>query len=678
MKPDQKESDTGTSFDNLLRDVIDRGLCNRCGACVSFCTAGQIGAIEMCSCEDNLPRYLDRDKCLKCGICYLICPQTQELNEEVAEKFGRSTPTGPLQDILPAQATDEKIREVATDGGVVTALLSYMLDKKIIDGAIVSKRTGLFDREPEIVTTREGLIEAAGSQFSETSHLDEMGKEYSTYVPILPAVKMFGPKRSVKLAVVGTPCQINAIRKMQVLNILPSDVVHFTIGLFCMQCFTFEKLMEKEFIKKYHISLDDILKINVKEDFRLKLKSGVTIHIPFEEIEDIVRPACLVCSDFANDFADISVGGLGSAEGYTTSMIRTSMAKRIFTGAVNDGYLKPVDVTEKEKTRMLSMVQAFVERKIRRAKRTAEILKLSESREEPAGSPEDKEKRTLDSLNKSQLCAECEELNRHLKWMMGFVSHELSGTLGTTIMNVSALADPEVAKRLDEEKKKKLLSGALTSLKLMQDMVRNYLTSSKVRDGQLSFNPIRVSIGKDIVDGVIRRLDSSLKAKNMEFICDGCDEFQAICDKRLIRVAINNLINNAIKYGHANTEIHSSMKKWKNGFEYTITGEGIGVPEDKLEAIFEEFTRFDPLGTGGTGLGLCLVRKIATMHNGDIRANAGYILDGKHVTYEMITKNPDVYAIEPENKELRRFATFVLRISGHALSGSTHGEKGGN
>ncbi|PIP12685.1 MAG: coenzyme F420 hydrogenase, partial [bacterium (Candidatus Stahlbacteria) CG23_combo_of_CG06-09_8_20_14_all_40_9] len=82
----------------------------------------------MCACEDKLPRYVDPDKCLKCGICYLICPQTRELNEEVREKFGWSAPVGQYRDILSAQATDEKTRKVATDGGVVTALLSYMLE----------------------------------------------------------------------------------------------------------------------------------------------------------------------------------------------------------------------------------------------------------------------------------------------------------------------------------------------------------------------------------------------------------------------------------------------------------------------------------------------------------------------------------------------------------------------
>ncbi len=273
---------TKLSFDDLLKDVIEKGLCNKCGACVSFCTAHRIGAIEMCNCLDNLPRYTDPDKCFRCGICYLICPQTQELNEDVRAEFGWSAPIGVLRDVVSARATDSKIAEVATDGGVVTALLAYMLESKTIDGAIVAKRTGLFNRAPEIATTREELIQAAGSQFTESSHLGAVGEKYSTYVPILPVVRMFGPKRTTKLAVVGTPCQIMAVRKMQVLNILPADTIHFTVGLFCMQCFAFEDLMDKGFVKKHHINPEDILKINVKEDFRLMMKSGVTIRVPFD------------------------------------------------------------------------------------------------------------------------------------------------------------------------------------------------------------------------------------------------------------------------------------------------------------------------------------------------------------------------------------------------------------
>ncbi len=360
---------TKLSFDDLLKDVIGKGLCNKCGACVSFCTAHRMGAIEMCHCTDNLPQYVDPDKCFRCGICYLICPQTQELNEDVKAKFGWSAPVGNLRDVISARALDAKIAEVATDGGVVTALLAYMLESKTIDGAIAAKKTGLFNREPMIATTREELIQAAGSQFSESSHLEGIGEKYSTYVSILPVVRMFGPTRTTKLAVVGTPCQITAVRKMQVLNILPADAIYFTVGLFCMQCFAFEDLMDKGFVKKYRIRPEDILKINVKEDFRLEMKSGVTIRVPFGEIEDIARPACLVCRNFANDFADISVGGLGSADGYTTVLIRTTMAKRAFAEAADHGWLQLAALSDTDKKNVLSMVETVAARKRERAER---------------------------------------------------------------------------------------------------------------------------------------------------------------------------------------------------------------------------------------------------------------------------------------------------------------------
>ncbi len=358
--------ETDLSFDDLLKEVVDKGLCNKCGACVSFCTAHQIGAIEMHdSAGDNLPRYAHPDRCLKCGICYLICPQTRELDDDVG------APAGALQDVISARATDPEILAVATDGGVVTALLSHMFESRAIHGAIVANRIGLFSRKPMIAVTREELIQAAGSQFSESSHLGEVGETYSTYVPVLPVVKAFEPKQAVRLAVVGTPCQITAVRKMQALNILPADAIHFTVGLFCMQCFSFDNLMNKTFVKKYHIVPDDIMAINVKEDFRLKMKSGVTIHVPFGEIEDIARPACLVCRNFANDFADISVGGLGSADGYTTVLIRTTLAKRAFAEAVNHGRLQSKTLSETEKKNMMFAVEAVAARKRERAaKRT--------------------------------------------------------------------------------------------------------------------------------------------------------------------------------------------------------------------------------------------------------------------------------------------------------------------
>jgi len=351
------------SFDNLMREVVEPKLCNRCGGCVSFCSADRIGALEMG--KDGFPRYANREKCLECGICYLICPQTHVLKEEVREKFGWSEPVGLLQDVLSARATDPEILKAGTDGGVVTGLLLFMLEAGLIDGAIVSERTGLFDRRAVVATTREGLIRAAGSHWAESGHLEHVGAEYSTYVSIIPTIRELAPKSVIKLAVVGTPCQIESIRKMQVLRILPADVVAFAVGLFCMQSFALNELMEKEFARKHQLDLADVLKVNIKEDFILKMKSGVTMHIPLEEVESIARPACLACTDFANEHADISVGGLGSADGYTTVLIRTIGAMRVYTEAMRRGYIesRAAKGREADRSRILGLIETFAAKK---------------------------------------------------------------------------------------------------------------------------------------------------------------------------------------------------------------------------------------------------------------------------------------------------------------------------
>jgi len=224
------DSETKLSFDNLEKEVIQKGICGRCGGCVSFCAANRIGALELG--KDGFPKYGDKEKCLECGLCYLVCPQTEVLNEELKEKFDWKAPIGHYKDVLSLRATDKKILNVATDGGFVTSVLLNMLENKTIDGAVVSQRTGLFARKPIVATTEDDLIRSAGSQFSESSHLEEVGAGYSSYVPVIKTIEDFGCRPIHKIAVVGTPCQINAVRKMQVMGIVPSDIIVFTIGLF--------------------------------------------------------------------------------------------------------------------------------------------------------------------------------------------------------------------------------------------------------------------------------------------------------------------------------------------------------------------------------------------------------------------------------------------------------------
>lgn len=363
------------TFEDLQKEIQQTGLCGRCGGCVSFCAADRLGALEMG--EDGLPRYVDKDLCLECGICYLICPQTGELDREVRSTFGWSAPLGMYDTITSARSTEEDVLNVCTDGGVVTSLLTYMLEHHLIDGAVVSRKVDVFSRKPIIAISREDLLRAAGTEFAESAHMEKIGEEYSTYVPMVPAIRSLSSKPFANLAVVGTPCQLMTIRKMQVLRILPADVVRFTVGLFCMENFSFGAEAGARFAREHGIALADITKLNVKEDVLLTTGSGETWHIPFSKVHRIARPGCLTCQDFANEYADLSVGGLGSPDGYTTTLLRTEAGKRAYRGAVQYGFIeeRPMDrVAERE--RMLEKVATFAKRKRRRGqKRRRELLR---------------------------------------------------------------------------------------------------------------------------------------------------------------------------------------------------------------------------------------------------------------------------------------------------------------
>jgi coenzyme F420 hydrogenase subunit beta len=83
----------------------------------------------------------------------------------------------------------------------------------------------------------------------------------------------------------------------------------------------------------------------------------------------------MACPDFANDFADISVGGLGSPDGYTTTVVRTGIGQKIYNGAKQDGLIKELRFRNKEKatlhrTELMAKITAFTRRKKARAKAT--------------------------------------------------------------------------------------------------------------------------------------------------------------------------------------------------------------------------------------------------------------------------------------------------------------------
>lgn len=324
------------SFRTLKRNVVETGICAACYGCVSFCTANELNVLAI---EKDQPAYCDEENCLEDGICYLICPRTPDLDKAVEAKFEFREPIGSYLAIRSFRTTSRAIADVCCDGGFVTSLLKFLLDSRRIDGAVMSRKQSLWNNEPMIAVSFDDLLSCAGSSLAQSRSVKDLG-DLTTYAPIFSALKRSDLLDLTKLAAVGTPCQIQTIRRMQLLRIVPSHLVRFTIGLFCFENFLMHDDGRKFLTNKLGADLDQIEKINLKDRFIARLKNGKTVRVALDDLGPIVRPACLACTDFSNYAADISVGGLGSVDGYTTVVIRNQKAQRLINDAVNQGYLK--------------------------------------------------------------------------------------------------------------------------------------------------------------------------------------------------------------------------------------------------------------------------------------------------------------------------------------------------
>jgi coenzyme F420 hydrogenase subunit beta len=143
-----------------------------------------------------------------------------------------------------------------------------------------------------------------------------------------------GAKRLDRVAFVGTPCQVNAIRRIQALGMEPSNAIVIIFGLFCTGNFIFgpEQQRRLEAIGSFH--WDDIVKINVKEHLMLHLKNKEVRHISLDQLNFMKRHACRFCSDYTAEYADLSFGGLGSPEGWTTVITRSPMGRGLLADAL--------------------------------------------------------------------------------------------------------------------------------------------------------------------------------------------------------------------------------------------------------------------------------------------------------------------------------------------------------
>lgn len=315
--------------ESIARAVVEAGKCVGCGTCVLVCP---FSCLEYAEGKPNLIK-----ECKVCGICAQACPQYEFPQLSIENlTFGRERRAdeafGIYRRLVLARAANSRILEVCQDGGAATALLLFALKNSLIDSAVVAKseKEKPFFPHPTLATTADEVLQSAGTKYF--------------YSPNILVIAKAIEQKKGNVAFVGTPCQIRAVRKMQLAGLKKYvSPLKLLIGLACSECFIYEGLMENHIRGKLGVNLNRIKKINIKGKMLVTLDSE-TVAIPLAETKQYARKSCQSCADFSSEFADISVGGLG-LEGWTFTIIRTEKGEELFSAAEKAGAIITKDAS---------------------------------------------------------------------------------------------------------------------------------------------------------------------------------------------------------------------------------------------------------------------------------------------------------------------------------------------
>ncbi|MEW6403139.1 MAG: ATP-binding protein [Chloroflexota bacterium] len=219
---------------------------------------------------------------------------------------------------------------------------------------------------------------------------------------------------------------------------------------------------------------------------------------------------------------------------------------------------------------------------------------------------------------------ELRELDRLKSGFLANMSHELR----TPLNSILGFADVMLME----------LDGPLTQnmnedLRLIQKngqhllhLINDVLDMAKIESGRMNLNPERFKLHNALEE--VNSITSTLASeKNLSLLIepDSDRDIEIYADSTRLRQVMINLVNNAIKFTEHGKVAIRAIKKDDATVLITVKDTGIGIPPEKLELVFQEFTQVDTSTTrkaGGTGLGLPISRRLIEMHGGRLWAES--------------------------------------------------------
>lgn len=231
--------------------------------------------------------------------------------------------------------------------------------------------------------------------------------------------------------------------------------------------------------------------------------------------------------------------------------------------------------------------------------------------------------RVSQAVEKAFRMQQLEEANTAYMELLGFVAHELKAPLASIILDAQLIKDGYVGTVSDQQKDK--LKSMVNRSTFLMGLIKDYLDLAKIEGGNLRLKlQQEVNLGRDIIRPCIDIVSPQALKKNITLDLEIPEKGLIVeCDPELIRIAIANLLDNAVKYGYEGGNVAILAQKTPAGFIFSAWNEGPGFNEQENMQLFKRFSRLNKkelFNKKGTGLGLYTTWRIAKLHGGNIEA----------------------------------------------------------
>lgn len=210
-------------------------------------------------------------------------------------------------------------------------------------------------------------------------------------------------------------------------------------------------------------------------------------------------------------------------------------------------------------------------------------------------------------------------INRLKTEFVSIAAHQLRTPL-SAIKWVLKMVLEEDAGPINEEQEEALRKGFESNERMIK-LVNDMLNVSRIEEGRLQYNITKTNF-KEVYDTVLNNLKSKIEEKSIKLNIKKPTKMPSVyIDKEKIRLVMQNLMENAIKYTPDNGTITLEIKKQKEKIKVRVKDNGVGIPKKDQEKLFSKFFRAEnvkKMETDGNGLGLFIANNIIKKHNGKI------------------------------------------------------------